>query len=112
MEKSPLPVKSFIIYAYAQRLLHLSRVSLLCHTCSDTGPRSFSSHPRNHLFSCLLRQARCVDDLFYPFSPWGSYLDIVLGIYVNGKLTTQRYDKVDDLRFSIVNSPYIRGNIP
>ena len=36
-----------------------------------------------------------------------SYLDILLNIDINGKLTTQLYDKRDDFSFSIVNVPYL-----
>ena len=41
-----------------------------------------------------------------------SYLDILLDIDINGKLTTQLYDKRDDFSFSIVNFPYLCSNIP
>ena len=41
-----------------------------------------------------------------------SYLDILLNIDINGKLTTQLYDKQDDFSFSIVNFPYLCSNIP
>ena len=41
-----------------------------------------------------------------------SYLDILLNIDINGKLTTQLYDKRDDFSFSIVNFPYLCSNIP
>ena len=41
-----------------------------------------------------------------------SYVDILLNIDINGKLTTQRYDKRDDFSFSIVNFPYLCSNIP
>ena len=36
-----------------------------------------------------------------------SYLDVLLSIYADGKLTTQLYDKRDDFSFTIVNFPYI-----
>ena len=39
-------------------------------------------------------------------------LDILLNIDINGKLTTQLYDKRDDFSFSIVNFPYLCSNIP
>ena len=41
-----------------------------------------------------------------------SYLDILLNIDKNGKLTTKLYDKRDDFKFPIVNFPYICSNIP
>ena len=41
-----------------------------------------------------------------------SYLDILLNIDINGKLTTQLYNKRDDFSFSIVNFPYLFSNIP
>ena len=41
-----------------------------------------------------------------------SYLDILLNIDINGKLTTQLYDKRDDISFSILNFPYLCSNIP
>jgi hypothetical protein len=36
-----------------------------------------------------------------------SYLDVLLNIDADRKLTTQLYDKRDDLSFTIVNFPYI-----
>jgi hypothetical protein len=36
-----------------------------------------------------------------------SYLDVLLKLDTNGKITTQPYDKRDDFNFSIVNFPYI-----
>jgi hypothetical protein len=48
METSPLPVKGCKISAYARRSGPLSREgSLSCHTCCDTGPRFFRSHPKD-----------------------------------------------------------------
>ena len=45
---SPLPVKGCKILASARLSGHLSREgSLLCHTCCDTGPRFFRSHPKD-----------------------------------------------------------------
>ena len=41
-----------------------------------------------------------------------SYLYILLNMGINGKLTTQLYDKRDDFSFSIVNFPYLCSNIP
>jgi hypothetical protein len=41
-----------------------------------------------------------------------SYLDVLLNIDANGKLTTQLYDNLDDFSFAIVNFPYICSNIP
>jgi hypothetical protein len=41
-----------------------------------------------------------------------SYLDVLLKLVDNGKLTTQLYDKRDDFNFSIVNFPYLCSNIP
>jgi hypothetical protein len=41
-----------------------------------------------------------------------SYLDVLLNIDADGKLTTQLYDKRDDFSFTIVNFPYICSNIP
>jgi hypothetical protein len=40
------------------------------------------------------------------------YLDVLLKLDTNGKLTTQLYDKRDDFNFSIVNFPYQCSNIP
>jgi hypothetical protein len=37
----------------------------------------------------------------------GSYLDVLLNIDADGKLTTQLYDKRDYFSFTIVNFPYI-----
>ena len=39
-----------------------------------------------------------------------SYLDTLLNININGKPTTQLYDKRDDFSFSIVNFPYLCRN--
>ena len=48
METSPLPVEGCKIQAYARRSGPLSREgSLSCHTCCDTGPRFFRSHPKD-----------------------------------------------------------------
>jgi hypothetical protein len=41
-----------------------------------------------------------------------SYLDVLLKLDTNGKITTQLYDKWDDFNFSIVNYPYLRSDIP
>ena len=40
-----------------------------------------------------------------------SYLDIKVGI-VNGKYSTEVYDKRDDFNFNIVNFPFLCSNIP
>ena len=40
-----------------------------------------------------------------------SYLDIRIGI-VNGKYSTEVYDKRDDFNFNIVNFPFLCSNIP
>ena len=41
-----------------------------------------------------------------------SYFDILLGIDIDGNLTTKLHDKRDDFNFSIVNFPYLCSNIP
>jgi hypothetical protein len=41
-----------------------------------------------------------------------SYLDVLLKLDTNGKLTTPLYDKQDYFNFSIVNFPYLCSNIP
>jgi hypothetical protein len=41
-----------------------------------------------------------------------SYLDILLNIDSNGRLTTSLYDKHDDFHFAIVNFPFLCSNIP
>jgi hypothetical protein len=41
-----------------------------------------------------------------------SYLDILLNIDYNGRLTTSLYDKRDDFNFAIVNFPLLCSNIP
>jgi hypothetical protein len=40
-----------------------------------------------------------------------SYLDVLLKLDTNGKITTQLYDKRDYFNFSIVNIPYLCSNI-
>jgi hypothetical protein len=40
------------------------------------------------------------------------YLDVLLKLETNGKITTQLYDKGDDFNFSIVNFLYLCSNIP
>jgi hypothetical protein len=40
-----------------------------------------------------------------------SYLDILLNIDSNGRLTTSLYDKHDDFDFAIVNSPFLCSDI-
>jgi hypothetical protein len=60
METTPLQVKGCKMYVYAWRSWPLSREeSLSCHTCCDTGPRFFRSHPKDYnKFSRLLRHTR------------------------------------------------------
>jgi hypothetical protein len=41
-----------------------------------------------------------------------SYLDSLLKIDSNGRLTTSQYDKRDDFEFAIVNFPFLCSNIP
>jgi hypothetical protein len=41
-----------------------------------------------------------------------SYLDILLNIDSNGRLTTTLYGKRDDFDFAIVNFPFLCSNIP
>ena len=41
-----------------------------------------------------------------------SYLDILLSIDSNGRLTTSLYDKRDDFDLAIVNFPFLCNNIP
>jgi hypothetical protein len=41
-----------------------------------------------------------------------SYLDILLNIDSNGRLTTSLYDKRDAFDFAIVNFPFLCSNIP
>ena len=41
-----------------------------------------------------------------------SYLDILLNIDSNGRLTTTLYDKRDDFDFAIVNFPFLCSNVP
>jgi hypothetical protein len=41
-----------------------------------------------------------------------SYLDILLKLDANGKITPQLYDKQDHFNFSTVNIPYLCSNIP
>ena len=40
-----------------------------------------------------------------------SYLDTLVNRDINGKLTTQLYDKQDDFSFSIVNFPYLCSSL-
>jgi hypothetical protein len=39
------------------------------------------------------------------------YLDLLLKLDINGKITTQLYDKRDDFNFSIVNFPYLCSTV-
>ena len=41
-----------------------------------------------------------------------SYLDILLNIDSDGRLTTTLYDKRDDFDFAIVNFPFLYSNVP
>ena len=41
-----------------------------------------------------------------------SYFDILLNRDINGKLTTELYEKRNEFKFSIVNFPYLCSNIP
>ena len=45
-------------------------------------------------------------------STQASYLDILLSVDTDRKLTTKLYDKRDDFDFSIVNFPHLSSNIP
>ena len=47
-------------------------------------------------------------------STCASYLDVLLKLDTNGKITTRFYDKRDDFNLSIVNFPYMYlcSNIP
>ena len=45
-------------------------------------------------------------------STHASYLDILLSVDTDKKLTTKLYDKRDDFDFSIVNFPHLSSNIP
>jgi hypothetical protein len=46
------------------------------------------------------------------FDNFASYLDILLIIDSNGRLTTSLYDKRYDFDFAIVNFPFLCSNIP
>jgi hypothetical protein len=68
VETSPSPVKGCKISAYARRSGPLSREgSLSCHTCCDTGPRFFRSHPKDRPFSRLLRHTRGCGGFLYHY---------------------------------------------
>jgi hypothetical protein len=41
-----------------------------------------------------------------------SYLDILLDIDSNGRLTTSQYEKRGDFDFAIVGFPFLCGNMP
>ena len=41
-----------------------------------------------------------------------SYLDILLEIDSNGRLTTTLFDKLNDFHFAIVNFPFLCSNVP
>ena len=41
-----------------------------------------------------------------------SFLDLYLGFYESGQLSTKIYDKRDDFNFKIINSPNMCSNIP
>jgi hypothetical protein len=60
METSPLPVKGCKILSYARRSGPLRREgSLSCHTCCDTGPRFFRSHPKDRPSQSPLMTRMC-----------------------------------------------------
>jgi hypothetical protein len=95
-----------------QKLLHEKKKSLAV---------AFSWIFRYHISTTFCHFHSYVDSI-YPnelqikdtteCSTSASYLDVLLKLDTNGKLTTQFYDKRDDFNFSIVNFPYLCSNIP
>jgi hypothetical protein len=102
-------VKGCKILAYTQSSRPLSRViSLSWHTCCDTGPRIFRSHPKNQpQFSRLLLQTRYCERsilnliLTCPYSvasyhkqrdaedlflPWSSRVTVFVVLFLNKKV--------------------------
>jgi hypothetical protein len=80
----------------------------------DTSTMSYQSTINNHNFHNYVH-------LIYPdqleindtteSNKSSSYLDILLNIDSNGRLTTSLYDKRDDFYFAIVNFPFLCSNI-
>jgi hypothetical protein len=100
---------------FIQKLLHEKKKSLAV---------TFNSTFRyiDDVLSISNSQFHSYVDLIYPneleikdtteCSKFASYLDVLLKLDTNGKITTQLYDKRDDFNFSIVNFPDLYSNIP
>jgi hypothetical protein len=86
METSPLPVKGCKIQAYARRSGPLSREGFLsCHTCCDTGPRFFRSHPKDHPIQSPLTKRKGMRRTYSNPDPHGGiYFNCTLLSHVHG----------------------------
>jgi hypothetical protein len=109
---------SFFLYSYEaefiQKLLHEKKTSLAV---------AFNLTFRyiDDVLSISNNQFHSHVDLIYPndmeikdtteSSTSALYLDVVLKLETNGKITTQLYDKRDYFNFSIINFPYLCGNM-
>jgi hypothetical protein len=73
MDMSPLPVKGCKIYACARRSGPLCREGFLsCHTCCDTGPRFFRSHPKDRPIQLPLTTHKGMWKIYSNPNPQGS----------------------------------------
>ena len=70
------------------------------------------NHYRLFSYSCVLLPYLGEGGGFQVFKCTFCFVFLLIDIDINGKLTTQLYDKRDDFSFSIVNFPYLCSNIP
>jgi hypothetical protein len=93
---------------FIQKLLHEKKKSLavafnLTFCYIDDGLSINNDHFHSYVDSIYPNELEIKDTT--ECSTSASYLDVLLKLDTNGKLTTQLYDKQDDFNFSIVNFP-------
>jgi hypothetical protein len=115
----PIVSGSFFLYSYEaefiQKLLHEKKKSLAVafnsiFRCIDDVLSINNNHFHSYVDSIYPNELETKDTT--ECSTPASYLDVLLKLDTNGKLTTQLYDKRDDFNFSIVNFPNLCTNIP
>jgi hypothetical protein len=115
---APLLVDLFL-YSYeaecVQKLLHEKKKSLAVDFNStfryiDDVLSVNNNQFQLHVDSIYPGELEIKDTTEFTTSAW--YLDVLLKLDTNSKITTQHYDKRDDFNFSIINFPYVCSNIP
>jgi hypothetical protein len=79
--------------------------------CIDMSPIN-NNQLHSHVESIYPNEPEIKDTCVPESSIYASYLDVLLKLDTNGKITTQLYDKQNDFNFSIVYLPYRCSNIP